>query len=180
MGNCITPRSFPEIIGAPLGKLWYHGDISDDEAEQRMMNRVAKQDGIYLVYDFRSQTGTNPVPGNYYLLVFYRGELYRWKISIRKDGRFILGEVNTRMVESYASVKELIKAHRGITAKLSLRLSNGRFLKLSRDYIINRPTDGIVGTPASHQHRRNSTDGIYKQERERPAAKTRRQIHMMN
>ena len=50
-------------------------------------------------------------------------------------GRFILREDNTRMVESYASVRQLIKAHRGVTGKPLARLSNGRLVKLTCEYI---------------------------------------------
>lgn len=160
MGNTETRfEDAPEIVGAPTGKRWYHGNIKDDAAEQRMKS-AAEQDGNYLVYDY--YTGAGPVHGNYILLVFCGGKLYRWKISRRQYGRFILGENNTGMVESYASVRELIKAHRGITGK-PLRLANGRSVKLTRDYIT---LAGIVGIPASSQQRQNSIDDTDRSRRE--------------
>ena len=127
--------SKPQIIGAPTAKQWYHGQITNDEAEERL-KESGKEDGNYLVYDFYNEAG--PVYGEYKLLVYYdEGKVYRRKISRRQDdGRFILGEDNTRMVETYASVRELIKAHRGIRGKPLTRLDDGRLLKLTRAYII--------------------------------------------
>ena len=53
------------------------------------------------------------------------------------------------MVESYASVRELIKAHRGVTGKPLARLNNGRLVKLTREYIRPKVTDSRnAGIPA--------------------------------
>ena len=152
MGN--AERRFedvPEIVGAPTGKRWYHGNIRDIAAEQRLTS-VADEDGNYLVYDFYTDFEAGPVHGNYILLVYCEGNVYRWKITRRQDGRFVLGEGNTEMVESYASVRKLIKAHRGILGK-PLRLANGRSVKLTRDYITH---PDILGIPASDQQRRDA------------------------
>ena len=151
----------PEYKGAPTKKQWYHGSITNDEAEYRLRT-TAREDGNYLVYDFYDDNG--PAYGNYILLVFCGRKLYPWKISRRQDGKFILGEDNTKMVESYASVRELIKAHRGVTGKPLARLADGRLVKLTRDYIRPIPTDSCnAGIPASHrssiqQRQRKSSD----------------------
>ena len=137
----------PQVIGAPTAKQWYHGKITNDEAEERL-KESAREDGNYLVYDFYNEAG--PVHGEYKLIVYYdKGKVYRRKISRRQeDGRFIFGEDNTRMVESYASVRELIKAHRGIRGKPLTRLDDGRLLKLTRAYIIlPTPTDSHHANP---------------------------------
>ena len=137
----------PQVIGAPTAKQWYHGRITNDEAEERL-KESAREDGNYLVYDFYNEAG--PVHGEYKLIVYYdKRKVYRRKISRRQeDGRFIFGEDNTRMVESYASVRELIKAHRGIRGKPLTRLDDGRLLKLTRAYIIMpNPTDSHRAIP---------------------------------
>ena len=136
----------PEVIGAPTAKQWYHANITNDEAEDRL-RFTAREDGNYLVYDFYNEAG--PVHGEYMLLVYYdEGKVYRRKISRRRNGRFILGEDKTAMVESYASVRELIKAHRGMTGKPLARLADGRLVKLTRDYI--KVTDSHnPGSPAT-------------------------------
>ena len=139
------------------------------------MRTAAREDGNYLVYDFYDENG--PAYGNYILLVFCGGKLYPWKISRRQqDGRFILGEDNIEIVKSYASVRELIKAHRGITGKKLPRLANGRLVKLTPDYVkpIYIPTDSCnAGIPASYrssiqQRQRRSSDTS---EQETPATK---------
>ena len=67
----------PEIVGAPVAKEWYHGNISNNEAEERL-KFAAKEDGNYLVYDFYNEAG--PVHGEYNLLVYYDGgKVYRRK-----------------------------------------------------------------------------------------------------
>ena len=142
-GRSIVPRrrtrqfeSVPEIVGAPVGKLWYHCSITESEAKARL-EKVAVRNGNYLVYDFPT------VRGNYVLLVFYEGTTHQWKISRRQDGRYILGEYlqdqGLQMDQtSYDSVKQLIKAHRGLSGK-PLRLDNGETVTLTRDYAIQDP-----------------------------------------
>ena len=142
-------EAVPEIVGAPTGKLWYHGNIEDSAAEQRLKS-AAERDGNYLVYDLYTRAG--PVHGNYVLLVYCGKNLHRWKISRKQDGRYILGELDETagMVESYASVRELIRAHRGLTGK-PLLLANGRSVKLTRNYII---PNSVAGTPVGHNQQR--------------------------
>ena len=85
----------------------------------------------------------------FYLYTVRGKNLHRWKISRKQDGRYILGELDETagMVESgYASVRELIRAHRGLTGK-PLLLANGRSVKLTRDYII---PNSVAGTPVGH------------------------------
>ena len=155
------PDFTPEVVGAPTAKEWYHGNITNNEAEERL-KFAAREDGNYLVYDFYNQAG--PVHGEYKLLVYYdEGKVYRRKISRREDGRFILGEDRTAMVESYASVGKLIKAHRGMTGKPLARLADGRLVKLSigriRPKVLNQPRRRSIDTseqerPASNEVRR--------------------------
>ena len=132
-------ESVAEIVGAPVGKSWYHCSITESEAEKRL-KQVAERNGNYLVYDF-PKAGT--VCGNYVLLVFYEGTTRQWKISRRQDGRYILGEdLQDQGVQvdqiSYDSVKQLIKAHRGLTGK-PLRLDDGETVTLTRDYVVRDP-----------------------------------------
>ena len=136
------------------------GKITNNEAEERL-KYAAKEDGNYLMYDFYTEAG--PIHGEYMLLVYYdEGKVYRRKISRRQDGRFILGEDSTRMVESYASVRELIKAHRGVTGKPLARLDDGRLVKLTREYIRPKVIDshnaGIPARSCIQQRRRRSSD----------------------
>ena len=150
MGNCLPPRFInpnSEIVpGAPTRRRWYHGNIDHDEAEERL-TKAAREDGNYLVYDYYANQRARPVPGNYILLVYYPingGNVLRWKISRRQsDGRFILGKDNARMVKSYASVRELIRAHRGIRGK-PLMLPKGQRVKLTLA-CIRRPTNTLYG-----------------------------------
>ena len=99
-------KKFPELVG----KQWYRGDISNDDAD-RYLDEIDSQghDGSYIVYD-------NPVTtGQYILLVYYRSDKLRWKIQLVK-GMYILGEDGSE-VNRYKTVKELIKAHRGVLGK---------------------------------------------------------------
>ena len=147
----VTPKFntiiIPEFEGAPTAKQWYHGSITNDEAEDRLKT-TAKEDGNYLVYDFYDENG--PAYGNYILLVYCGRKLYPWKISLRQDGRFILGEEdNTKRVKSYASVRKLIKAHRGTNGKPLPRPNDGRLVKLTPGYIKPIYNDTDSGVPAS-------------------------------
>ena len=117
-------QSVEEVEGAPIGKKWYHGRISDDEAEYRLKS-VAKRDGDYLVYDSDRR-------GEYILLVFYERKCLRWKISRKRDGRYIVGR-DRPGVESYESVRMLIKHHRGLMNSKPLKLEHGGSVKLA-DY----------------------------------------------
>ena len=151
----------PEIGPIPTTKEWYHGNITNNEAEERL-KFAAKEDGNYLVYDFYNEAG--PVHGEYMLLIYFDGgKVYQQKISRRRDGRFILGEDKLAKVESYASVRELIKAHRGMTGKPLARLADGRLVKLSigriRPKVLNQPRRRSIDTseqerPASNEVKR--------------------------
>ena len=119
-----TFESVEEVEGAPIGKRWYHGGISNDEAEYRLKS-VARGNGDYLVYD----AGNNR--GEYVLLVFYEGRCHRWKIRRRKaDGRYIVG-MDAPGVESYESVRQLVKHHRGLVNSKPLKLEHGGTVKLA-------------------------------------------------
>ena len=124
--NSVVPRrnfqSVQEVEGAPIGKKWYHGGISDDEAEFRLKS-VAETNGDYLVYDSSRR-------GEYILLVFYDRRCLRWRISRRRDGRYIVGR-DVPGVESYESVRMLIKHHRGLMNSKPLKLEHGGTVKLA-------------------------------------------------
>ena len=112
-----------EVEGAPIGKKWYHGGISDEEAEYRLKS-VAEGNGDYLVYDGGRR-------GEYVLLVYYEGRCHRWKISRRRhDGRYIVGRDGPG-VESYESVRVLVKHHRGLINSKPLKLEHGGSVKLA-------------------------------------------------
>ena len=93
------------------GKKWYRGNISNDDAD-RYLDEVSKGgDGSYIVYDNRK------TKGQYILLVYYKGDKLRWKIQrCSNDGMYILGDEDPE-VNRYKTVKELIKAHRGVMGK---------------------------------------------------------------
>jgi len=116
-------QSVEEIEGAPIGKKWYHGGISDGEAEYRLRS-VAGGNGDYLVYDGKRRGS------EYILLVFYEGKCLRWRISRRRDGRYILGR-DRPGVESYESVRMLIKHHRGLINSKPLKMERGGTVKLA-------------------------------------------------
>ena len=118
-----TFESVEEVEGAPIGKRWYHGGITDDEAEYRLKS-VARGNGDYLVYD----AGRNR--GEYVLLVFYEGRCLRWTIRRRRDGRYIVG-LDGPDVESYESVRQLVKHHRGLINSKPLKLEHGGTVKLA-------------------------------------------------
>ena len=149
MGNCccITPETHNdgESITEPLllkgtykgtpDKKWYHGKISHDEAEARLREGAGGNDGSYLVYD-------NPNKLEFILLVYYKGNLLRWKIwnrqvnetGISMQDDFILGEDGGPGVTGYKTVRELIKAHRGVSGK-PIKLENGETVTLSKSYV---------------------------------------------
>ena len=122
-----------ENDGAPTDKAWYHGDIADKTAENRLALKAGRN-GNYLVYDYRTVVGTVS-RGNYTLLVAYEKELCRLKIR-RQDGRYVIEQNHKHQdrVVSYRRVKQLIKAHRGLTGK-PLRLKNGGTVTLTREYV---------------------------------------------
>ena len=169
----------PEVKGAPTAKQWYHADITNNEAEERL-RYAAEEDGNYLVYDFYNEAG--PVHGEYMLLVYYNeGKVYRRKISRRRNGRFILGEDKTAMVESYASVRKLIKAHRGKNGKPLARLADGRLVKLTPEYIRPIVTDshnpGIPATRPRFQRRQRRYSDTFKPERHTTKKIIRRRLN---
>ena len=122
-GSTKSYEHVQEVEGAPIGKKWYHGGISDEEAEYRLKS-VAEGNGDYLVYDGGRR-------GEYVLLVYYEGRCHRWKISRRRrDGRYIVGRDGPG-VESYESVRVLVKHHRGLINSKPLKLEHGGSVKLA-------------------------------------------------
>ena len=119
--------------GAPTNKRWYHGGITDREADARMKSATADgsdSDGTYLVYD-------NPRrEGGYILLAHHRGELHRWRISKRRsDNMYILGRDGPD-VKGFETVRKLIHHHRGITG-FPIKLEHGGAVKLTKAYVLN-------------------------------------------
>ena len=116
-------RSFErvqDIPGAPTEKKWYHGGITDAEANYRVRSVAAKGgNGTYIVYDNPSRKG------EYVLLVYKDGELHRWRIIKRKDNKYVLGE-DKPGVRAHDTVRKLIKYHRGINGKPIMLEHGGR------------------------------------------------------
>ena len=115
-------------------KRWYHGNISDEEAESRLRRGCGGKDGTFLVYD--NPSGRE---GSYKLPVYYQGqedfikelEINRMK-HITDEGEkfgYVLGEGGTGAIV-HSSVKELVKYHRGLTG-VSIQLKDGRKVKLT-------------------------------------------------
>lgn len=116
------------VEGAPVDKKWYHGNISNDEAERRLRIGSAGNDDSYLVYD-------NPrKAGEYILIVIHKSKFYRWRITRRpRDGQYILGD-DLPGAEGFGSVRELVKHHRGVTGK-PIKTDSGLTLTLSKSYV---------------------------------------------
>lgn len=127
-----------EINTAELNdKLWYHGDITTQEAKARMYEGGTGINGSYLVYNHPQEYGS------YILLVYHEGEILRWKIlEIISQGlddsseeiSYVLGEDSSPGVIKYKAVKELIKAHRGVLGR-PIKMDDGRLITLSKSYV---------------------------------------------
>lgn len=129
-----TPKyqNYTDIAGAPTDKKWYHAKISDHEAERRLKIGSEGNNNSYLVYDDPRKRG------QYILIVINNGAIFRWSIIRRQsDGLYILGN-NVPGVEGFASVRELIKAHRGFRGK-PIKTDKGQTLTLSRSYVYFDP-----------------------------------------
>ena len=114
-------------------KPWYHGAIDNKTADSRLQEGADGKDGAYLLYD-------DPLRrGQYKLLVYYKGDTLRWKIQLSHSagGKYILGEYGPG-VTGYATVKDLIKAHRGVSGR-PIRIQSGGAVTLSKFYVC-RPT----------------------------------------
>ena len=112
-------RALAKIFGVPTDKKWYHGSITDAQAEYRLRS-VPQKDGTYLMYD-------NPAArGEYILLVTVNRQQHRWRIVKRgSDGMFVLGEATPGAL-GHESVRKLIKYHRGVTGKPIMLKHGGR------------------------------------------------------
>ena len=130
-GSDRNDRSDYQATTPQPDRSWYHpGEISDEEAKRRLRSGAKGNDGAYLVYDNPQATGG----GQYLLLVYYRGNIYRWKIQrIASEGKYILGEDGPG-VARYKSVKKLITSHRGVTGR-PIRLQGGGVVTLSKSYV---------------------------------------------
>ena len=125
------PRRFEnvqDIEGAPVDRSWYHGKITNDEADYRIKAGARGHNGSYLVYD-------NPRKrGEYILIVYYKRKNHRWEISRRKsDGKYILGRDGPGVI-GHDSVRDLIHNHRGLTGK-PIKLEGGGVMTLSKEYV---------------------------------------------
>ena len=117
-----------EVEGAPVDKKWYHGNISDQEAERRLRLGAEGNNNSYLVYDNARR------PDEYVLIVINQGNFYRWRIMRRQsDSKYILGE-DIPGAEGFPTVRELINYHRGITGK-PIITDSGLTLTLSKSYV---------------------------------------------
>ena len=118
-----SPQAFEnveDIPSAPTDKKWYHGGITDSQANFRLRSVAGEgRNGTYLVYDNPSRRG------EYVLLVYKNGELHRWRIIRRKDNKYVLGE-DTPDARAHDTVRKLIKYHRGINGKPILLEHGGR------------------------------------------------------
>ncbi len=139
---------------APVNKKWYHGRISDEQAESRLLDVYPRPvNGTYLVYDDPNQEGMimglrRLMPsclvcdfcpnyeGCYILIVYNNGEVRRWNITRRKDGKYVLG-VDCPGAIAHVSVQMLIKYHRGVSGQ-PLPITGGGVIKLSKNYVYVR------------------------------------------
>ena len=118
------------VEGEPTNKKWYHGRISDRQADSRLLRVAGNVNGAYLVY--KRTDGLT-------LLVHYRRNVHRWKISRRsRDDKYILGRDGRdgAYVKGFDTVSQLIKYHRGIKG-VPLILEHGGSVKLSKEYVYN-------------------------------------------
>ena len=122
-GTYTSSRQFED--GAPTDKKWYHGGITDAEANRLIP--VVCSNGLYLVYDCPTSKR------DYVLLVKVDNELHRFKIIKRRsDNKYVLGK-DTQGTLGHETVRKLIKYHRGLTGK-PLILNDGRRVVLG-DYV---------------------------------------------
>ena len=113
---------------------WYHGCVSYSEAKHRLIKGAGNNDGSYLVFD-------DP-DGQHILLVYYKGETLRWRITKHDAANgvmYMLGEnvakdSSATAAARYKTIRELIKAHRGVTGK-PIMLKNGKTVTLSKSYV---------------------------------------------
>ena len=119
--------------GSPTDKKWYHGAIPTKIAENRLLLGANNNNGSYLVYDDPNQEK----PGHFILIVYFNGEIMKWRISRSADGMYVLGgnaEANLQSARRYRTVRELIKEHRGLNGR-PLRMLDGGSLTLSKSYV---------------------------------------------
>ena len=124
-------RPFEKVVdetGAPTDKRWYHGGITDAQADYRLRS-VTTKDGTYLVYD-------NPTArGEYVLVVSVGGKLHRWRIIRRSsDNKFVLGK-DSPGARAHESVRKLIKYHRGLNGKPIMLEHGGRVILNDYAYV---------------------------------------------
>lgn len=118
-----------QLESAPLGKRWYHGDITPAQAQTRMRSARVRKDGTYLVYKNRFS------PGDYILLVYYSKEYHKLHIRRRSDNRkYVLKDYTYEPVQ-HDSVKKLVKYHRGLLGK-SIQLQQKGSVRL-KECVVN-------------------------------------------
>lgn len=94
-------------------KRWYHGMISDSEAEILCKNveKGAKNNKNFVDGSFMLYNNSDEYDAPYKLLVYYKGEILQFKIS-SFNGQFLLGEDSGDTVPRYNNVLELIRKYR--------------------------------------------------------------------
>ena len=127
-----------DIPGAPNDRRWYHGGISDNEAQLRLkdMEGVGER-GVYLVFDNpeyqkapSSRSGSHSSQHNdkarYILMLLKDMLIFRWYITRRSsDGLYVIGDDNADS-RGHSSVRKLIEYHRGYTGKPLPLVRGGR------------------------------------------------------
>ena len=125
--SCVFPLTLV-LVYVLLGNL-----LNKKRKKNRLKVRAMGNDGAYLVYQ--------PIKtGPYMLLVYHKKDTVCRKIQLSQSagGKYILGEYGPA-VTGYATVKELIKAHRGVSGR-PIRIQGGGSVTLSKSFV-HRPSN---------------------------------------
>ena len=99
--NSTGYQGVSDVPGAPNDRRWYHGGISDHEAQLRLkdMEGVGNR-GVYLVFD-------NPDNRAQYILMLLKDKLiFRWHITRRSsDNKYVVGDDNV-LSRGHSSVRK--------------------------------------------------------------------------
>lgn len=118
------PRDLDSDVSA---KDWYHGKLTDREAEKVMLDNTKGIDGAFLVYD-------NPHRSDgYKIIVNKKGVLHKFIVVKRPDDfQFaVFGQVQAD--KPFPKLKNLIHYYRGVGAT-PLTLPSGETVILSKEY----------------------------------------------
>ncbi|MGI9283410.1 MAG: SH2 domain-containing protein [Endozoicomonas sp.] len=123
-GSEMVPLTIKKLEEAVEEKRWYHGNISDEEAESRLRRGCGGKDGTYLVYDSPEHEG------EYRIFIYNKRDVQKLTITKRFTPK-IGDQYNLSGHEQWhETLKELIKYHRGLTGT-PLELENGSRVRLS-------------------------------------------------